>query len=237
MNGDDRDQHGRSKRADARMSMIESALALGLALASLGRTSNSSTTEPASDGAETVDPIVDSKDQYSFFVKLYDEESAREKQLNDNGKNNLSLVAVYSAFVIFVTEKMRPENLYLKGLFVGVIAFMLAAFFLTLRLLAIKKYEAITLPATVIDAYKEKPTSSNFFDDRIADIFVATERNTIVNNNKARQLYIAGYLILVGIGLHGIFFAAQILNLFPPSVQTNTTAQSISSSKPNQKTP
>ena len=70
--------------------------------------------------------------QFEFFRFLYDEEIERTKQLADRAKTYLSLSAFYSAFVIFVVEKLRPDTALSKLLFVGTILCMLAAFFLSL---------------------------------------------------------------------------------------------------------
>ena len=66
--------------------------------------------------------------QYAFFCTLHDEEVAREKQLNELARNYLSLSTLYSAFVLFVVDKLKPESRTTFALFIAAIACMLTCF-------------------------------------------------------------------------------------------------------------
>ena len=77
----------------------------------------------------------------------------------------------------------------------------------------IRVYEAIADPGEIIESFgKAEPKNQDFFDDRIADLAVATKRNAGVNGKVARVLEYAGLcialamlalLIAVIIGLSG----------------------------------
>ena len=147
------------------------------------------------------------ENQLAFFKSLYDEETAREKQLQDYAKHNLSLSTFYSAFIIFVVEKLRPDSMLSKSVFITAVAFMLAPFLWSLRAIKISTYEAIAEPRHIINEFGDTPpTDEEFFDDRIADYTVAYERNSKVNDGKAFRLSIAGYCLALGICLHACYF-------------------------------
>jgi hypothetical protein len=150
--------------------------------------------------------------QYEFFNSLYDEESARTDELHGYGKTYLSLATFYSAFVAFVVEKLRPDTTATKILFLATVVCMLGAFFISLWSMKVSNFEAVTTPRDVIDQFDEDEpmTDEEFFDNRIADYVVAYERNSVVNDRKARQVEIAGYAILMGIFLHACYITVRI---------------------------
>lgn len=150
--------------------------------------------------------------QYQFFQSLCAEEAEREKLLWDRAKTNLSLTTLYSAFIIFVVEKLRPSTLATEIIFIAAVVFMLSAFLLSLWAVKVSTYEAAAEPRSIFASFREEPpTDEDFFDDRIVDFAVAYERNAKVNNRKARWLTIAGYCLLLGIGLHACYFILCIM--------------------------
>jgi hypothetical protein len=148
------------------------------------------------------------KEQYEFYKLLYDEENAREKQLREQARNYLSLATLYSAFVIFGADKALPSISWpAKCAFIASIVFMAAAFVLSLWVLQASKYEAIASPSDVTNQFGEASmTNEEFFDNRIADLTVACERNISVDDRKAVYLGLSGYAVLIGIFLHAGFF-------------------------------
>ena len=149
--------------------------------------------------------------QYAFFKDLYEEESKRTDELHEHAKNNLGLTTLYSAFVIFVVEKLKADGPVTRAAFFATIACMLVAFLLSLWATRVSVFEAVNVPADVLEEYgDDEPSDSDFFDDRIVDYTVAYERNAVVNNEKANQLIVARYCLLAGIALHAIYFAVRI---------------------------
>jgi hypothetical protein len=150
--------------------------------------------------------------QFAFFKSLYDEECKRGEELHDHAKNNLGLVTLYSAFILFVIEKLRPESTCSKLIFVATILCMLAAFLLSLWATQISIYEAVNEPADILEELGDsQPDDEDFFDDRIADYTVAYERDSEVNDKKANQLLVARYFLLVGIALHACYFIVLLV--------------------------
>jgi hypothetical protein len=160
--------------------------------------------------------------QYDFYKLLYDEEIARGEQLRSQAKHYLSLATLYSAFVIFFVDKVLPlieaENKHpssvvaMKIVFLATICAMAASFLFSLLVVQVSTFEALTDPNDLIDQLKgnKAVTDKDFFDRRIADIAVAFERNTAVNDRKANFLQYAGYALLVGILLHATFFVIRL---------------------------
>jgi hypothetical protein len=84
---------------------------------------------------------------------------------------------------------------------------MLAGFLATIWGRRIAAYEALNDPDDIIDQFGSAPLSDEeFFDNRIADYAVATERNRLVNDKKAKWLQYATYCLGLGILMHATFF-------------------------------
>jgi hypothetical protein len=151
------------------------------------------------------------KQQYDAFKLLFDEESDRERVLHDLSKLYISLVTFYSGFLIFVAKDLPPKQIGHWLLFAAATVCLLLAFVLSISAASIASYEAINDPDDVIDSFGTKPPSdADFLDQRIADLTVACNRNSLVNDRKAIKLQLAGMLLLFGITLHAAYFLAMV---------------------------
>lgn len=145
--------------------------------------------------------------QFQFFQSLYLEETDRAKSLRDRGNSYLSLVTLYSAFVIFVAEKMRPTDNFERVLFSLTMGAMVTAFVVSLWANRIASFQIAIEPRDIItELGKSPPTDAEFFDDRILDYVLACEQNSKINDGKAEWLSIAGYCLLLAIALHACYF-------------------------------
>ncbi|RWI57032.1 MAG: hypothetical protein EOR16_15610 [Mesorhizobium sp.] len=146
--------------------------------------------------------------QYAFFRFLYEEENAREDTINQYSKTLLSLTTLYSGFVIFVVEKMTMMTLPMKIMFVATVASMLTGLVVTVWGSRLADFEGVNDPEKVVDQYDdaEDMPDEQFFDKRIADFAIATNRNSRVNDRRAKALLIASYCLVAGILCHAIFF-------------------------------
>jgi hypothetical protein len=150
--------------------------------------------------------------QYLFFKALYDEETSRENHLQQLAKNYLSLITFYSAFILFVVEKLRPDNKINTSIFVFAMLAMLIAFLFSLLSVQISNYEAVCHPEELFDQFGDEATSDeDFFDLRIADYSVACEANSTVNDGKALKLQIAGYSLLAGIAASALYLLVKVV--------------------------
>ena len=71
----------------------------------------------------------------------------------------------------------------------------------------VANYEGVADPKRVFAEFGAGPPSDEeFFDSRIADFIVSTDRNKRVNDEKAKVLARAGYLFLLGMTAHAAFF-------------------------------
>jgi hypothetical protein len=124
--------------------------------------------------------------QYMFFKSLYDEQTARERQLHESARGYLSLATLYSAFILFVVDKMKPDTGLARGLFFVAIACMLTAFLISLFATKVSDYEAVNDPHDILEEeFGDTPLSDEeFFDSRIADYTVACKRNADVNDKR-----------------------------------------------------
>jgi hypothetical protein len=153
--------------------------------------------------------------QYQFFLYLFELENARETQLNDYGKNAISIAAAYSGFVLFVAEKMKDAlaNPVVEILFASVLAFMLAGLLLAIWGTRLAVFQTLSDPNSVIEQFTDTAMSDEeFFDNRIADCTAAIDWNVEVNDSKAKKLAFSSYSLAAGIFLHAAFFAVALLH-------------------------
>jgi hypothetical protein len=146
--------------------------------------------------------------QYAFFRFLYDEENAREKTINQYATALLSLITLYSGFVIFVVGELKTTTTPMKAMFIATVVSMLSGFVATVWGTRMADFEAVNDPMDVIDQFDEVEATADedFFDKRIADFAVATNRNSQVNDKRAKALLFASYCLASGISCHAIFF-------------------------------
>ena len=85
--------------------------------------------------------------------------------------------------------------------------FLLVSFLLSLYSAGVEDYEGVADPEKVIEKFGDTPpTDEAFLDDRIIDLAVACNRNSSVNDRKAKRLYWAGLSLLSGIAAHAAYF-------------------------------
>lgn len=144
--------------------------------------------------------------QYDVFKSLYDEEADRYTKLAGRAQLYLSIITLYVAAFAFKFEDIKkfidPYGVS-KYLAISVAIVLLLALLATLMAIQIRSYEGIADPEEIIKGYKDKePTDSDFLDERIADLAVATNRNSEINNRVANWLVVASWLLVFGLLLH-----------------------------------
>jgi len=148
-----------------------------------------------------------SKEQYDVFKWLYDEESSRRKAHLELCRLYISLLTLYSGFLIFVAKDQRPASFFQWLLFAASATCLAIAFFLSVSAATIAEFEAANTPENIVNSFTRRvPSNDKFFDDRIADLTVAYQRNSRVSDRKANKLMIAGYFLLAGIVAHLLYF-------------------------------
>jgi hypothetical protein len=152
-----------------------------------------------------------SKEQYEFFVRLFDEESRRTASLNDRAKWYLSLTSLYSAAIIFISEKLRPYSTIQLFVLILSNAGMLLSFMLSLWAVRISAFEGITIPSIAIEQLQRDGFDQDkFYLNRIADFSIAAQRNSNLNDRQAKTLTIAGAIMLIGMLAHGVYFYMRL---------------------------
>ena len=152
-----------------------------------------------------------SEKQYLFFKGMYDEESARQALLADRAKTYLSLITFYSAFMLFVAEKLPPKTALQHTTLALTIASILGGFLCSLWSIRVSRYESINDPKQILIGFgTSPPDDERFFASRIVDFTAAYTRNVLVNDRKASMLTWAGYLLLAGMFLHACYFFLRI---------------------------
>lgn len=139
------------------------------------------------------------KEQHDFFRFLYEEEERRYSQLEGRAKLYLSVIAIFLATLIFKIDDVEKsiELLRIPWSVVLVQAALQASSLVFVVFgVFIREYEGIADPEEIVAGFGEAPpTNEAFFDDRIADYVVATNRNAAANDKAARFLEIAVFLL------------------------------------------
>jgi hypothetical protein len=157
---------------------------------------------------------VATKTQFEIFKSVYDEENTRLSELVTRAKVYLSVETFILGALFFKFDsvlKITSGVTILPTLFILSVAFFLGALLLTIASLRILRYEGICYPEEVIRQFKEKPPQdSDFLDDRIVDLAVATQRNSRQNDKRAKCLQWAGTCLLIGFAFSTAFLLVVV---------------------------
>lgn len=136
------------------------------------------------------------KEHLDFFRELYGEENARYADLESRAKFYIGVVAIFLATLLFKVKEVRESAALLEipwwMLLLEMLCLAVAVLLVVLGA-TIREYEGIADPEQLIDDYEDEwPDNEQFFEDRIADYVVATNRNRDTNNRAANYLQGAG---------------------------------------------
>lgn len=144
--------------------------------------------------------------QYQFFKSLYDEENRRYAELADRAKMYIGVITLYVGAISFKIEDIakfaKQENvpiwlfLFVGVVFVGALLFSVWAVF-------VRDYEGICDPEALVQQFgNAAPVDDDFYADRIVEVAVAVNRNVTKNDDVARRLSIASWLLFLGVLIH-----------------------------------
>jgi hypothetical protein len=142
------------------------------------------------------------KEQYDFFRFLHEDEERTYQALEARSRFYFAVISLFLASLLFKATEAQTSAavLGLPAWVLSLVASVLAASLVLVVLAArIRTYEGIADPEQIIAAFrKTAPTDTDFFDDRIADLAVATNRNATVNDRVAALLFYAGACLAFG---------------------------------------
>jgi len=143
------------------------------------------------------------KEQYGFFLSLYQEEERTYEQLEGRAKVYLTIISIFLAGLLLKADDAKKSAAILGmpwWLLSGVALLLSAALLLVVIAMRIRTYEGAADPEAIIAKFGERPpVDEDFFDDRIVDLAVATNRNSVVNNKTATTLEWASYCLVAAI--------------------------------------
>ncbi|HEY6159274.1 MAG TPA: hypothetical protein VIV88_17635 [Gemmatimonadales bacterium] len=141
------------------------------------------------------------KEQYAFFRALYDEEEHTYDQLEARARLYLTIISLFLAALLLKADeaKRSAEALGLPWFLLTTVALLLAgALLLVVIAMRIRTYEGPADPQAIIEGFAdEPPTDDTFLDERIVDLAVATNRNSVANNKTATTLQYASYCLVL----------------------------------------
>ena len=137
------------------------------------------------------------KEQYEIFKAIYDEETDRYADLRNTAKLFASICSfLIGALAFKVPALFLSQALYAKIIFAVAVGAFFIALLLLVKSLGISSYETMFSPRSVATRLA---TDDEFFEDRIADIVVANERNWATNRRRSRVIQIAMYAMFAGV--------------------------------------
>jgi hypothetical protein len=129
--------------------------------------------------------------QYQAFRTEYDEESQRASGLEGRAKLYLTIITAYLGVIGFKIEDLLK---FLDKFHVPVALYLAMA--------------------VILESFsQQRPTDPDFLDKRLADLAVATNRNSRQNGKVANALQGAGVLIFLAILIQMAVFVVAIKNV------------------------
>lgn len=155
--------------------------------------------------------------QYKFFKELYDEENKRYSELDNKGKLFVTIITFYLGAIAFKFNDVAhftEQVSYAKWFYLIIAIVLVGALLCTMFAIRVRSFEGICDPEEVIDKYGEvAPSDTDFLDDRIADLAVATNRNSNQNDRIAENLALALVLLFVAGAIQFVLLLIAILAL------------------------
>ncbi|GJQ60428.1 MAG: hypothetical protein D8M57_16115 [Candidatus Scalindua sp. AMX11] len=154
------------------------------------------------------------KEQFDEFKYVYEKEDARFSELINRGKIYLSIITVYiGVFTLKIQDiaTLVGNEWYSKVILGATGACFIFALLACVLALGIFKYEGLCNIKTELLKFDDagKP-NAEFYEDRLADMAVAYERNSLQNDRRALLLQLSSYLIFTGLFCHIIVFYSYI---------------------------
>lgn len=150
-----------------------------------------------------------SKEQYDYYKFLYEHERSRYLELVNRGKLFLSIITLYMGLLAVGADKTvtgLAESTWSMAAYLTSILLLVGALAEVVLAVGIYKNEKPSNPRKMILALEqEPPQDSDFRDERIVDLAVATERNSQNNDLRAKRLQISSVLLLLAIFAQAIF--------------------------------
>lgn len=143
-----------------------------------------------------------------YFQFLYLEESKREATLNDRARTFVSINSImiglnaFKASDISQLSSLLPETSFVVGAAILATLVFIMSFFTCLSALGLRSYENLNVPRKLLSRIKDNNWDEvSFFVDCISDCVVTTDRNSKLNDSRARWLRIATLLMFAGFGV------------------------------------
>jgi hypothetical protein len=148
--------------------------------------------------------------QYDVFVYVYEEENKRYESLQDRAKLYLSIASIYLGAIAFKADdvlKVVAQFHIPMWLWLATGGILVVAVVLITSAVRIRTYEGICdLEELIANFGPEPPADEDFFDDRLVDLAVATNRNSASNDRAARLLGWAAAAMILAFSLQLTFF-------------------------------
>jgi hypothetical protein len=143
-----------------------------------------------------------SKNQYDVFKALYDDESARYKDLMDRAKTYISIITLLSGILVFKADELKvflSASPFVRWTFVAGAALFILALLALLLGMRIRNYDAFADPSAVVDQYPEDAvmTDEEFFDNRIGELSLATTDNAGAHDALASGLAFSSWFLVL----------------------------------------
>jgi hypothetical protein len=161
-----------------------------------------------------------------YFKYLYEEEKQRNEKLNSATNTYLVVITFAFSFSAGLLSWLSPKAtnlstilndkfqlLLILGLGVSILILLLSLIF-TLLVIKVRQFERLCSPVDFATKASIMENEDELISSIISNYVVATERNFLINNKKARfltlgmQAYLIGFILLL-ISLSGIYITGR----------------------------
>jgi len=156
-----------------------------------------------------------SKDQYAFFVSLFEREWARYSELNKRAQLFITIQSFILTANLFkikdVLGILKDMDNWTGLLYVASIVMIFISLLVTVLSLRLRNYERLHDPELVVESLEALDYSESvFWKARVVDLAIATNKNKIKNDKKVPYLQAATWLIVSGL-LFTVIFISKII--------------------------
>jgi hypothetical protein len=145
------------------------------------------------------------QEHLKILKSAYDDEERHFSELIARGKIYLSITSVYVGFITFKFTEIGTvvnDSIFSFALVSMAAASVLVSLILTIMALGMYAYEVPFEIGAAAKAAAGHSSIDEFYEDVIADLAVAAERNSVVNERRAKFLAWSSYFLAAAVCSH-----------------------------------
>lgn len=156
------------------------------------------------------------KEKLEYMQKQFELEIDREESLNKKAQFYLSIISIILSTFVFKAKDLKEildnESCTIPTFLIltTILLIFVSLLFITLSM-KIHGYARSTTMSSVKKEMINKTSDTEFQKHRIADIIIAINKNSIINDSRARKLQLSMLFMIFSIALGCIFIISIII--------------------------